>query len=553
MSTKLLIDDQKIDFKKVADIAFRRVKFSSVEISSSCQAKVRKSQAKLFELLEKKIPIYGVTTGFGDSSFRVVDASQSELLQANLISYLLCGTGPALPIEASRAILMLRLKSLSRGFSGVSLDLLERMKMFLERDWIPVIPREGSLGASGDLIPLAYVARALQGEGELWINGTQTSTAEVLKNADVGTYVLKPKEGLALVNGTTAMAGLFLFNLNNSRFLAELACLSTSWLCLALKGRTEAFGVLVNEKAKAHPGQALTARAITSLLGDEDYQSKPLEQIAIKASQTQEAVQDKYSLRCTPQVLGPVLDTIEQLREWLELEMNGTSDNPLVDEDGTLAMGGNFYGGYLSQGMDYLKISLAHVADLVDRQLMTLIDEKSNRGLPANLADWNSIPESERFLHHGLKGLHQATNAITSEIMARATPNGIFSRSSESHNQDKVSLGMSAAVQCSQMIEPLFTIQAMYLTCLAQALDLRKIELKGERSKFFYKLVRSVVPFVSRDQSLGAEIKALAEKLKQLAHERGEMGILYEETRRDHHRRRPGRQHGSSLSRESRV
>jgi histidine ammonia-lyase/phenylalanine ammonia-lyase len=311
-----------------------------------------------------------------------------------------------------------------------------------------------------------------------------------------------------------------LVNYTETKFLVELLSLSTSWLCLSLQGRTEAFGELVNEKANIHKGQAQIAKFIRTLLQQENYSPKPLEKITVEKSETQEMIQDKYSLRCTPQVLGPVWDTLETTSQWLQEEMNGTSDNPLIDEDGSLANGGNFYGGYLSQGMDYVKISIAHCADLLDRQLMTLVDEKTNRGLPSNLANWNAMNEEERFLHHGLKGLHQAVGAITSEILARATPNGIFSRSSESHNQDKVSLGMSASVQCAQMIEPLFTIQSMYLICLAQALDLRGVRLQGTTSKYYYDLVRSVVPFVDRDQSLGEKVKILKEKLKRLAHER---------------------------------
>jgi histidine ammonia-lyase/phenylalanine ammonia-lyase len=218
-----------------------------------------------------------------------------------------------------------------------------------------------------------------------------------------------------------------------------------------------------------------------------------------------------------------VQETLDLAWKWLETEINGVSDNPLIDDDGTLGMGGNFYGGYLGHGMDYLKISLAQVADLQDRQLTMLIDDKSNRGLPPNLADWESIPEADRFLHHGLKGLHQAVNAITSEILARATPNTIFSRSSESHNQDKVSLGMSAAVQCSGMIESMYTIQSMYLICLAQALDLRGVHLQGQASRQIYELVRSVTPRVSRDTALGDAVRALSEKLKALAFKQGKV------------------------------
>jgi histidine ammonia-lyase/phenylalanine ammonia-lyase len=238
-------------------------------------------------------------------------------------------------------------------------------------------------------------------------------------------------------------------------------------------------------------------------------------------------IQDKYSLRCAPQILGPIQETIDQNKFWLECEMNGTSDNPVfgADENGEaeLAMGGNFYGGYLSHGMDYLKISLAHMADLLDRQLMTLFDEKSSRGLPANLADWPSMTSDERFLHHGLKGLHQSVSALTSETMARATPNGIFSRSSECHNQDKVSLGMSAAVSCQDMLDPLFTIQAMHLTCLAQALDLRKVTLQGATSQKMYNLVRSFIPYVKRDVSLGKPIQNLAQALKERAESKGHL------------------------------
>ncbi len=168
----------------------------------------------------------------------------------------------------------------------------------------------------------------------------------------------------------------------------------------------------------------------------------------------------------------------------------------------------------MSHGMDYMKICLAQIADMIDRQLMLVIDEKTNRGLPANLAAWNKIPNDERYLHHGLKGLHQAVNAITSEIMARTTPNSIFSRSSESHNQDKVSLGMSAAVSCSEMIEPLYTTMTMHLICLAQALDLRGVELKGEVSKKYYDAIRSAVPFNDHDQSFGDQIQVLREKLQ---------------------------------------
>lgn len=502
----------------VREFSYRPAKSKvRIEFDESLLLRVRASEKHLHQFIDQGLPIYGVTTGFGDSCHRVITPSQTEELQQNLVAYLLCGTGSVLSIEATRAIFLIRLRSLSRGYSGVSEALLQRMKLYLEQDWMPLIPREGSLGASGDLIPLASIAEVLQGGGT--IHGNR-KMKDVLGEAKVDTYRLKPKEGLALVNGTSAMAGLALTNLTAAREILETSVSATAWLVMALGGRSEAFSPLVNSVANTHSGQRRIAEKINALLRDEKYESAPLSDLKISGGEVQGLVQDRYSVRCVPQILGPVLETIEQVESWLTTELNGTSDNPLIGEDGTLAMGGNFYGGYLSQGMDYLKISLAHVADLMDRQLTLLIDEKSNRGLPPNLADWTSIPESERFLHHGLKGLHQAVNALTSETMARAIPGGIFSRSSESHNQDKVSLGMSAAVQCRNLIEPLYTIQAMTLTCLVQALELRGRKLTGAVSADLLAKVRSSIPFVKRDTSLGLAIQELAASLRSGAPER---------------------------------
>jgi phenylalanine ammonia-lyase len=508
------ISNSRLTVEQLRQFVFQRSEFSDVQLDPQLQERVERSRQHLLAKLEKRVPIYGVSTGFGDSCFRFVDPKNGEILQANLISYLLCGSGQSLPLEACRAMLAIRLKSLSRGYSGVSNELIERMRLFLANDWIPYVPREGSLGASGDLIPLAYLAQCLQGEGQLHVNGQLRETADVLREAGLPNYTLKHKEGLALVNGTSAMAGLFLVNLEQAKFFLQLSTLTTAWLCLSLDGRTEPFDTLVNDRANQHSGQSQMAKQIMTLLQQESYKSLPLDQVEQPGSPVIQPVQDRYSLRCAPQILGPVSETLTLIERWLSEEINGTSDNPLLDDDGTLGMGGNFYGGYLSQGMDYLKISLCHIADMMDRQLAILIDEKSNRGLPANLANWPGLPEDQRHLHHGLKGLHQAVSAITSEIMAKAIPNGIFSRSSESHNQDKVSLGMSAAVQCFEMSEQVLTIFGHYMVCLGQALDLRGRELKGESSAHMYAMLREAVPFVTQDRSLDRSLQTLKDKMR---------------------------------------
>ena len=440
-----------------------------------------------------------------------------ELLQRNLVDYLSCGTGSKLSLEVSRAVLLLRLISLSKGYSGVSLELINRMVTYLENECLPVIPSEGSLGASGDLIPLAYVAQVLQGNGEVYADGRIQDISVLLKEKGISPYKLKAKEGLALVNGTSAMTGLALANLNHISFLYDLSTLCSAWLCIVLKGRTEAYDIMVNQKAKNFSGQAKVASLVKMILDDEGYTAKSLSNIYIKDNNhTSDFIQDPYSMRCTPQILGPVYETIELFGSWLYQEINGVSDNPLIDKDGNIANGGNFYGGYISHGMDYLKICLGHMADQMDRQLTLLISEKTNRGLTPNLINWTNNND-ELHLHHGLKGLHQLSSAITSEIIAKTMSNGVFSRSSESHNQDKVSLGMSAACQCSEIIDKAYSLFSLYLICLAQAVDLRNIQFKGEKSKRIYDKIRSCVSFVERDTRLDGALYKLSLELRELA------------------------------------
>lgn len=486
----------------------------ALAVDETSRARIERSRRRVLALLESEVPLYGVTTGFGDSCGRFVRPSDAEALQTNLLAYLRCGVGPRLARPAVRATMLIRLSSLCRGYSGVSWELVERLRLYLERDWLPVVPSQGSLGASGDLIPLAYLGAALAGEGDLDTPEGVRPAADVLRDAGLAPHRMGPKEGLAIVNGTSAMAGQCVVNLAETRRALEIATTLTAWTCLALGGRTEPFDALVNEKASRHAGQAEVAKRILRALCAENYRPPPLERIAVHrpsgAATTVELVQDRYSLRCTPQVLGPVWETLETGERWVEEELNGASDNPLVDDDGGLAVGGNFYGGYLAHAMDYGKIGLGHLVDLLDRQFMLVVDDKTNRGLPPNLADWSALPLDERHLHHGLKGFHQATNAITAEILSQTIPNGVFSRSSESHNQDKVSLGMTAALQCARMLDGTFSVLALVAAGLAQALDLRGIVLQGAESRALYDTVRAHVPRLVRDRALGDGVEALA-------------------------------------------
>ena len=486
------------------------------KVTLPSEESVLKSHFKLMNAIEERQTIYGVTTGFGDCSRRIISPEHSAQLQANLISYLSCGVGEVLPRPVCRAVVLYRLQSLSRGISAVSYDLLKRMKWMVEEDVIPKIPSQGSLGASGDLVPLAYLAQAIQGKGEVWHRGKETNMEDVCEKFDLPPYILKPKEGLALVNGTTVMAA---YGQHNQKIIHHIYSLTeklTAFCVIAMNGRKDAFNKLINSKAKQFSGQSHAAATIHDILDREEYVTPKLNKVEDSEERT-ETVQDKYSLRCAPQILGPVLETLQMSQNWIGLEANGVSDNPVIDEGDEFSMGGNFYGGYISHAMDYLKISMAHLADMIDRQFMCLIDENTNRGLPPNLADWDSLPEDERFIHHGLKGLNQAMSAITSEVMAQSNPGGIYSRSSEAHNQDKVSLGLSACIQADKMFDNMYTLLALHLIGCCQAIDLRKISVKTPELKELYELTRSISPKVTQDRQMDKEIMSLRNSLKNLS------------------------------------
>lgn len=506
---KLIITGQ-LSLSDLLQFVFQRDQIENIEVSPEVFVRIDQSENILKKMIANKVPIYGVTTGFGDSCHKVVQPESAAKLQENLILYLSCGTGEILPLFAVRAMTLIRLNSMARGYSGISRELMMRMLLFLEKDLLPQVPCEGSLGASGDLIPLAYYAQLLQGRGHCFYQKQCVATETVLQKLDIPKYDFKPKEALAIVNGTSTMAGMLTLNLKLADWVYQSMVLATSWQCMVLGGRIEAFGVFINEIAKTNPGQSRVAKEIRSLLKDEDYTALAAQNVKVVGHFTESMVQDRYSLRCVPQILGPIREQLDLAWNNLQHEINSITDNPLFSEDGHLELGGNFYGGYLCQSHDILKMNMAHIADLLDRQLAMLIDEKSNRGLPANLIDTQSMPEEFRHCHQGLKGVHQAVSAITSEILQRSIPNGIFSRSSESHNQDKVSMGMGAAMSAYHQMQAVIRIMTMHLISLAQAIDLSGIKLKGAQSLETYNVIRSFIPMIKEDTELGPQIQKLA-------------------------------------------
>lgn len=514
---KILNVNGNLSLEQFKQFVFHREFVQEISISVDCLKKTQMNFERLNALMEQGIPIYGVTTGFGNNANQYVNYSYAQKLQENLVNYLSCGLGKELSLESSRAMFLIRLNSLSQGISAVSADLLLHMKNLLEHDIIPVVPQEGSLGASGDLIPLAYLGQVVQGKWKVYYKGNICETATVFNQLGLSSYQFKPKEGLAIVNGTSTMSGLMGVNLKYIDYILQISQEASALLCLVIQGKREAFGTFINEVAKKNPGQSEVAFNIRKILDEEKYFPQRGQDVKVDGIKTADYVQDRYSLRCVPQILGPLLDYQKIAWQLLDYEINSVSDNPVINEQGNLEMGGNFYGGYISQAMDMSKINLAHIADLIDRQVMMLFDDKNNHHLPTNLVDEKILPKNEVHLNHSLKGLHQATSAITSELMQKSIPNGIFSRSSESHNQDKVSLGMSSAVVCAEMVEGVFKLLALQLSCLCQAAELKSIEFKSSQIQSVYTLVRRYVPHVTTDMSLGENITNLVAKMKELA------------------------------------
>jgi histidine ammonia-lyase len=456
--------------------------------------RIRASAAALERRLAAGETIYGVNTGFGESCQTSVDPALACELAANLVRFHGCGTGRPLSDEAAAAVVAVRLATLARGHSAVREVLLERLCELLAHRVLPVIPEEGSVGASGDLTPLSYLAALVMGEREARVGGATVPAAQALAGIGLSPLVLAPKESLSLMNGTSVMTALACLAFEGARNLARAAATVTALLSDALQGEAGHFDARIFA-AKPHPGQALCARWIR-------------EHLAVEGTAPRAArVQDRYSLRCAPHVVGVLLDALPPMRRTLEIEINGANDNPLIDPDsGEVLHGGNFYGGHVAHAMDGLKLAVASTADLLDRQLALACHPDTSHGLPANLV---ARTGPDRVVHHGFKAMQIAASALTAEALKLTMPASAFSRSTESHNQDKVSMGTIAARDAVRVVELTERVLAITLLAACQALDLRGLAAARPRSREVVRAVRAMVPANTADRRQDGDIEAV--------------------------------------------
>jgi phenylalanine ammonia-lyase len=469
------------------------------------------------DLIAREIPIYGVTTGFGDSAHRQIAPEKAARLQQNMLRFLGAGTGQIASPEVTRATMLFRANCLAKGNSGVRLELVERLLELLNHDVLPLIPERGSCGASGDLIPLSYVGRTLAGETEVLYEGELREAADVLDELGFEPLELEAKEGLALTNGTSFMSAFAVLTVTDARELAFVADLCTAMASQALMGNRGHFNAFLFE-AKPHPGIVASAANIRALLDGSQLTHDAEEVVPLDGAGFRElarSVQDKYSIRCAPHITGALRDTLEWVERWVAIEINSSYDNPLFDAGaGRVQSGGNFYGSHITQAMDALKIALANMADLFDRQLELVVDEKFNAGLTPNLIPYFPADHPEAGLHHGFKGMQLSCSALTAEALKLCNPASIHSRSTEAHNQDKVSMGTIAARDARSIVEILQHIAAIHLITICQALELRGVEQASPKAREAFAMIRARVPFLDADRRMDRDIEAVVELIR---------------------------------------
>jgi histidine ammonia-lyase len=474
---------------KIEDIVDIAEGSASVTLSdaSEFRSAIARGADFLDRLLREEGTIYGVTTGYGDSCTVPVPLELVAELPRQLYVYHGCGLGEYLSPVQTRAVIATRLTSLSKGFSGVSLELLQQMVRLLQCDLLPLIPSEGSVGASGDLTPLSYLAAVLCGEGEVWRNGVHVSAAHALAEAGIAPLRLRPKEGLAIMNGTSVMTALACLAYARADYVTRLVTRITALASFALDGNAHHFDATLFS-VKPHPGQQRVAGWLRQDLACDQLDPNG------------KRLQDRYSIRCAPHVIGVLADALPWLRESIENELNSANDNPIIDAEGERVLyGGHFYGGHIGFAMDSMKNAVANLGDLLDRQMALLVDSRYSNGLPANLS---GVQGPRAAINHGLKGLQISVSAWTAEALKLTMPASVFSRSTECHNQDKVSMGTIAARDCLRVIELTEQVAAALLIAVRQGVWLR------------CRLNRSVAPEATLKNmmdALGADIAEIEE------------------------------------------
>jgi histidine ammonia-lyase len=490
------LDGQSLTLADVVAVARRGVHAS---LAPSARKRMERSRAWVEKAVHEGAVVYGITTGFG--AFQEVSIGPGNLreLQRNLILSHCAGVGEPFPAEVVRAMMLLRANALAKGFSGIRVSTVDRLLAMLNKGVHPVVPSQGSVGASGDLAPLSHMAAVLIGEGEAEYRGRRMPGAMAMDAAGLRPVVLEAKEGLALNNGTQAMTALAVLALHDAEILAESADTTGAMTLEAVKGKSAPFDIRVG-RVRPHPGLAQSAARVRAMI-----KGSTLADAADDDTRT--TVQDSYSLRCIPQVHGAVRDALRYVRGVVETEINSATDNPLVFPERDRALSaGNFHGQPVALAMDVLALAVAELGSIAERRVAKLMDRHHNAGLPPFLADNGGVQS-------GLMIAQYTAAALVSENKVLIHPASGDSIPTSANQEDHVSMGTIAARQARTVLENVRRVIAVELLCASRALDLRGARA-GQGTEAARRMVHRTVGARTADRPLSIEIEALAEQIR---------------------------------------
>ncbi|GAB3792913.1 histidine ammonia-lyase [Virgibacillus kimchii] len=490
----VILTGKTLTWKEAAQVIFHN---EPVQLAAGATNKIQENRRVLEKMIADKKTMYGINTGFGKFSDVIIEDKDLHALQLNLIHSHACGVGEPFSGEVSRAMLLLRANALAQGFSGVRVEVLQQLLDFLNAGIHPVVPCKGSLGASGDLAPLAHLVLPLLGEGEVFFRGTQTTAEEAMGEAGIRPLSLKAKEGLALINGTQAMTAVGVITLLE---MEKLLYQSENIAAMTMEGLgaiMDAFDADLHE-ARGHKEQMETAGRIRGHLRDSQLTTR----------QGEERVQDAYSIRCIPQVLGACWQSFHYVKQVLETEMNAVTDNPLLfSEQEKVISGGNFHGEPVALAMDFLKLAIAEMANISERRVERLVNPQLN-DLPPFLSP-------NPGLESGAMIIQYSAASLVSENKTLAHPASVDSIPSSANQEDHVSMGTIAARHACEMLGNTRRVIAMELICAMQAVEYRGVGNLSMSTGRLYEKARKIVPTINKDRVFSTDMEKLAKWLKE--------------------------------------
>jgi histidine ammonia-lyase len=486
------IDGESLSIRQVCDVAFAR---TGVSLAAAAKARMEVSRAAIDRMVAADAPVYAVNTGVGLLADVRIPREDLDALQRNVVRSHAAGVGPPLAREVVRAMMLIRANVLAKGLSGIRPLVAERLCDLINAGVTPVVPSQGSVGASGDLAPLAHMALALIGEGEAEYQGAALPGAEALRRAGVEALELHPKEGISLINGTQAMLAIGCLELEAARTLVESADVICALTLDALRGTPRAFDERIHA-ARPHPGQAESAARLRRLMEGSEIR---------RSHATCARVQDAYSLRCAPQVHGAIIDAVAEARRVFAIELNSATDNPLVFGDETVS-GGNFHGEPLAFQLDFLAIALAALAGISERRVDRLVNPALNEHLSPFLA-------GHAGLESGLMMAQVTAAALAAENRVLATPASPGSITTSGNKEDFVSMGMTSALKLQRVVANTRAVLAIEALSAARALDLLEPLKSSPALEEAHARIRRVSPPLSADRPIYRDIQALERAL----------------------------------------